>query len=290
MTRTAVLGLGTMGGKVAHALVAAGHEVMGFDPVPALRERAQAAGVRAQEKAEDALVGAEVVVLSLPGPAQVLEAAAQPLAAATGATVADLSTIDPTSARTAADRLRAHDVHYVDSPVLGRPDKIGAWTLPTGGPAAAIEVVRDLLEGTVAKNVLHVGDVGAGSTVKVLNNLMFGAINAVTAEVLNASAAAGVDPEVFVRTVADSGAATVSNLFREIAPKIVAGNYTPAFSLDLLAKDNRLARELTQHAGVFAPVVELVDSLNTAAVELGHGAEDTGALIEVYRSRSSAVR
>jgi len=290
MTRTAVLGLGTMGGKVAQALTEAGHEVSGFDPVAATRETAQTAGVTTCDSAEKALNGAEVVILSLPRPEHVLAAAEGPLATAAGSVVADLSTIDPGSARRAAGLLEGHGVQYLDAPVLGRPDKIGAWTLPAGGPAEAVETIRRLLQGPVAKSVLHVGDVGAGSAIKVLNNLMFGAINAVTAEVLNASAASGVDPEVFVRTVADSGAATVSNLFREIGPKIVAGDYSPAFTLDLLTKDNKLALDLAQQACAYAPVAELVDSLNSAAVDLGHGASDTGAVTELYRSRSSEDR
>lgn len=279
-----------MGGRVAVALAQAGHQVRGYDPAAAARDAAQAAGIDVRDDIAAALTGAEVVVLSLPRPEHVREAAAGPLSELAGAVVADLSTIDPGSARAAAEVLTAAGVSYVDAPVLGRPDKIGAWTLPAGGEPAAVEVVRALLEGPVAKAVPHVGEVGAGSTIKVLNNLMFGAINAVTAEVLHASAAAGVDPEVFVRTVADSGAATVSNLFREIAPKMVAGDYSPAFALDLLAKDNRLALELARQVGAPAPVAELVDTLNTAAAELGHGAQDTGVVLELYRSRSGRSR
>lgn len=290
MTRATVLGLGTMGGRVAGALAEAGHQVRGYDPATAARDAAQAAGIDVRDDIAAALAGAEVVVLSLPRPEHVREVAAGPLPELAGAVVADLSTIDPGSARAAAEVLTAAGVSYVDAPVLGRPDKIGAWTLPAGGAPGAVEVVRALLEGPVAKAVPHVGEVGAGSTIKVLNNLMFGAINAVTAEVLHASAAAGVDPEVFVRTVADSGAATVSNLFREIAPKMVAGDYSPAFALDLLAKDNRLALELARQVGAPAPVAELVDTLNTAAAELGHGAQDTGVVLELYRSRSGRSR
>lgn len=290
MTRATVLGLGTMGGRAAAALVSAGHEVRGFDVSQRAGEAARSAGVAVSESAEEALAGAEVVILSLPRPEHVLAVTAGPLAERSGIVVADLSTIDPASARTAAAQLGSGGVAYVDAPVLGRPDKLGGWTLPAGGQADAVEVVRQLLVGPVARAVPHVGDVGSGSTIKVLNNLMFGAINAVTAEVLHACAAAGLDPEVFVRTVADSGAATVSNLFREIAPKMVAGDYRPAFALDLLAKDNRLALDLARQVGAPAPVAELVDTLNTAAAELGHGGEDTGVLLELYRARSDHPR
>lgn len=284
MTRVAVLGLGTMGNRIAGAIASVGHEVIGWDPEPRAR---RAAGVQVTEDADVAVAGTHLVVLSVPGPAQVLAAVNGPLQRAADAVVADLSTIDPATAREAARILADRDTHYVDAPVLGRPEKVGAWTLPVGGEIAACDAAREILEGTVAARVLRVGDVGAGSTVKLLNNLMFGAINAVTAEVLNASALAGVDPEVFVSTVADSGAATVSNLFRELAPKMVADDYDPAFALALLAKDNRLVLELAQQVGAHAPIAELVDRLDREAMDLGMGAADTGAVQELYRAQSS---
>lgn len=234
--------------------------------------------------------GAELAILSVPRPEHVLEAARGPLSTARGAVVADMSTIDPGSAREAARVLASQDVTYVDAPVLGRPDKIGNWTLPTGGPEEAAELVRSVLEGPVAKKVTRVGDVGAGHAVKVLNNLMFGAINAITAEVLTTCKAAGVDPEVFVATVADSGAATVSNLFREIAPKMIAGDFEPAFSLGLLAKDNKLAIELARSVGAPTHLAEIIDRVNSAAMEDGLADRDTGVVQKLYSSQVGAAR
>src|SRR5699024_6661047 len=163
----------------------------------------------------------------LPRPEHVLAAAEGPLAALPGSVVADLSTIDPGSARQAASLLQGHGVQYVDAPVLGRPDKIGAWTLPAGGPADAVDVIRSVLQGTAAKSVLHVGEAGAGSAITVLNNLMFGPIArntletvAVTAEALTASATSGPTAEAAEAFGTSAVTATVSNLFREIGPKI----------------------------------------------------------------------
>ncbi|GEK79216.1 NAD(P)-dependent oxidoreductase [Agrococcus baldri] len=288
MTRVTVMGLGTMGGRIARALADVGHEVRGFDPSAAAR--GATIGIDVHDDATTALQGAEFVVVSVPRPEHVLETARGPLADARGAVVADLSTIDPGTAREAAALLADRGVAYLDAPVLGRPDRIGAWTLPVGGDTAAVDIARTVLEGAVAKSVVRVGDVGAGSTVKLLNNLMFGAINAVTAEALTICRLAGVDPEVFVRTVAESGAATVSNLFRELAPKLLADDYEPAFMLELLEKDNRLALQLARDLGAAAPVAEAVGAINAAAVELGHGRADTGAVQELYRARSTGGR
>ena len=88
------------------------------------------------------------------------------------------------------------------------------------GPGRRVHPGLDLADllAPVAARVVPVGDVGAGATVKVVNNQMLAIINAGTAEALALAAAAGLDPGVFVDTVIDSGAASVSGLFRDVAP------------------------------------------------------------------------
>ena len=287
--RIAVLGLGTMGARTAAAFAEAGHEVSGADPVEAARARAEAAGVRTSPDAAAAIAGARVVVLSVPKPEHVQSLADGPLRrAAPGTIVVDLSTIAPDTARSVSQDLASFGVTYLDSPVLGRPAGCGEWTLVVGGPEPAIDEVRALLEGTLARQVIRVGDVGAGSVVKLLNNLMFGAINAVTAEAVHVCEAAGIDPTIFVEAVIDSGAATVSNLFRDIAPRLVSGDDAPVFTLDLLAKDNRLARELAAAIGVATPIADAVVTLNQRAVDLGHGSRDSIAVACAYALDASS--
>src|SRR5699024_7278661 len=179
-----------------------------------------------------------------------------------GTIVVDLSTIDPDTARDAASTLAERGIVYMDSPVLGRPERCGSWTLVVGGPRAEFDFAAKLLKETIATRVVRVGDVGSGSVVKLLNNLMFGAINAVTAEALTLCEAQGVDSSEFVNAVAESGAATVSNLFKELAPRMVANDYNPTFSLDLLTKDNRLALKLARSRDMEAPVAATVTRIN----------------------------
>jgi 3-hydroxyisobutyrate dehydrogenase len=282
-----VIGLGTMGGRCASLAVEKGFDVVGFDPAERACEEAAACGVRIASDAADAVGAASIVLLSVPLPAHVADLANGPLlAAAAGTVVVDLSTIDPGTARRAHDALAVRDVTYLDAPVLGRPDRCGAWTLVVGGPSAAVDRVTPMLGETVAARVVHVGDVGAGSVVKLLNNLMFGAINAVTAEALTICRQSSVDPAVFVDAVAGSGAATVSNLFKELAPRMISGDDEPTFSLELLAKDNRLALQLAQQVNTAAPVAANVDMLNTAGLAQGLGQRDSGAIHRVYATLS----
>jgi 3-hydroxyisobutyrate dehydrogenase-like beta-hydroxyacid dehydrogenase len=282
----AVVGLGTMGGRIAAAFAATGRPTAGADPYEAARVAAAGHGVAVTDSPGEAVAGADLVVLSLPAPRQVLEVAgALAGRVARGALVADTSTIDPGTAREAASRLTAAGARYVDAPVLGRPAGVGAWTLVTGGAEADVAELAAATVGVIAKAVRRAGDVGAGSTVKVLNNLMFGAINAVTAEVVDLAERAGIPAAMFADVVADSGAATVSPLFRDIAPRMAAGDYEPAFTLALLQKDVRLGAALAAALGAPAEVTTAVEALTTAAVESGRAADDTAALVELLRAR-----
>lgn len=278
-----VLGLGTMGGRAAAVAVEAGLSVVGYDPIPVARAMSEAQGVVTVSDAAEAVQQGQIILLSVPRPEHVTALAEGALqTAAPGSIVVDLSTIDPETARGVARTLAEKGVTYLDAPVLGRPEKCGNWTLVVGGPTSQIGAVQPLLERTVAAAVVRVGDVGAGSVVKLVNNLMFGAINAITAEALMLCRNNGVNPATFVETVADSGAATVSNLFKELAPRMVAGDDDPTFALELLAKDNRLAVELADRSNTVAPLAQAVDAVNKLALDLGLGARDSGAIMQAY--------
>ena len=80
---------------------------------------------------------------------------------------------------------------------------------------------------------------------------------------------------MFVDTVLDSGAATVSGLFRSIAPRAVDGDFVPTFSLDLVRKDNDLAVQLATSLGLDLAVGAAARDLHDRAVVAGHGAEDS---------------
>lgn len=266
-------------------LTECGHAVVARDVAPAAEQRASQAGATVVGSPAEVSCRANVVLLSLPMPADVEEVVARGdgllVGAQPGAVIVDLSTIDPATTRRNAERAAERGVRYLDAPVLGRPPGCGRWTLPVGGEEAHLERVRPFLE-VLAARVIHVGPSGSGNIVKLLNNMMFSAINAVTAEVLAVCAAVGMDPEVFVSTVAESGAATVSNLFRELGPKILARDFSPAFSIDLLHKDVRLGIEMASAARVPTVVTPASALLIEMARARGWGAEDTGAVVKVF--------
>lgn len=284
-----IVGVGTMGSAMAEVL-RPHHRLVVRDLDDAAAERQQAAGAVVAARSDELADRADVVLLSLPGPEDVrdvVEGGAGLLAAdSVPVVIVDLSTVDPTTTRAMAGVAAGRGAGYLDAPVLGRPHRCGAWTLPVGGPADLLTRVEPVLR-PLASSIRRVGDHGSGNIVKLLNNLMFGAINAITAETMAAAGRLGLDPEVYWTTLADSGAASVSNLFREIAPKMVAADWSPAFTIDLLAKDNRLAVDMIEQLGLEPGVAGAVVELNTSGQAAGLGRVDTSALVRVLRERPS---
>jgi 3-hydroxyisobutyrate dehydrogenase-like beta-hydroxyacid dehydrogenase len=274
-----VVGLGAMGLPIANALTTRG-PVVAYDAAPSVRKRVAGTGIPGAASLPDLARSCNTVLLSLPSAAVVEDVVAELAPAAPGLLVLDTSTIGPDDSRRIGALALAEGSTYLDTPILGRPDMVGSWTVPVGGPVAAYDAVAQVLD-PIAQRVVHVGDLGAAATLKVANNLMFSVINAVTAEALLLVQAAGLDPGVFVDTVVDSGAATVSGLFRQIAPRAVAGDFRPTFSLDLVRKDNDLAVQLATGLGLDLTVGSAARDLHDRAVLAGHGAEDSVAVLRL---------
>lgn len=276
-----------MGGGMVGALVARGHRVLAHDASPRAVSRAVAAGADAAVDGAAVGAAAAVVLLSLPRPVDVETVVAGPdgllSRPAEGLVIVDTSTVDPETTRRLAHRAAAVGVGYLDAPILGRPDTCGAWTLPVGGEPVAIEIARPVLDA-LARSVVHVGPAGAGNAIKLLNQLMFGAINAITAEVFAVAPLAGVSPRLFYETVAASEAATVSPLFRQLGAKIVERDFAPVFTLDLLRKDHELAMAMIADARATALAGNAVALLNRLGGAAGYGGEDTSALVKVYET------
>lgn len=276
-----IIGVGRMGSAMARRL-SEDHEVLGYDIRPV------DAGIEMVTAPEELLARCDVLLLSLPSPKETRSTFDGPpfrsAFEAGDAVVVDMTTADPGSLRALVEGLGSAGSRVLDSPVLGRPDRCGKWTLPVGGDAAVLGRVRPVLERLAAR-VEHAGELGSGHIVKLLNNLMFAAINVSIAEVVAACEALGFPAERFVDLVGNSGAATVSPLFRDVAPRMLGGDHPVVFTMNLLAKDLQLAARMCEDVG--APIVSARASqiVMAGALRLGVGEEDTAALVEWYRRR-----
>ena len=174
MATIAFLGLGNMGGPMAANLAAAGHEVHGFDLVPALTDAAEAKGVKIFHSGAEAVAEAEVVITSLPSGAIVQACYAEVLPAAKPGTLfVDTSTISVDDARAINAQAVEHGHEQIDAPVSGGVKGATAGTLAfmVGGTDAAVERARPVLEPMAGK-VIHCGGSGNGQAAKVCNNMV----------------------------------------------------------------------------------------------------------------------
>lgn len=285
--KVGLVGIGTMGQIIAFKFLENDYDVVGYDLLPDVRRKAHEMGVEIVDSVGDVAKIAQVMVLSLPGPAQVKEVVSGEKgllsAARKGQIIVDLSTVDPSTTRKMAGMAEEMGVGYLDAPILGRPKSIGRWVLPVGGHIDHFEQCKPILQ-TFANQLVYVGASGAGNTLKLVNQLMFSTINAMTAEMLAVAKKASLSPKVVFETISKSGAATVSGLFCEVAKKIVENDYTSTFSIDLLCKDSALAVGMAKECGAPPIIATTVQVLNEIAQAKGLGGKDTAALIKIYES------
>jgi 3-hydroxyisobutyrate dehydrogenase-like beta-hydroxyacid dehydrogenase len=281
-----LIGVGTMGRRMLKTLTEAGHTVTASDPVPAAQDFIREMGAGLADSPAEVARHAEIILLSLPAPKQIAQVidgeGGITEAAGAGHVVVDTSTVDPGTNRAMASVLGERGAVYLDAPILGRPSVVGKWVMPVGGDGAVLERVQPVLSAFARKTV-HVGGSGSGSTLKLLNQLMFSAINGITAEVFALAEKTGLSQKVFYETVADSGAATVSGLFKECGRKVVDDDYDPVFSIDLLCKDSGLGVQMARDLGATPVIASCVQVLNEIASGNGYGSLDTSAMVKVFQ-------
>lgn len=253
-----------------------------YDVSAGAQEKARSMGAGIAATPAEVSRRTERVILFLPGPKEVEECVAGQegllQGSRPGLVIVDMSTVDPGVTRRMADMALKKEVGYLDAPVLGRPAAVGNWALPVGGRKEDLEQCRPVLELLAAK-IFHIGESGSGNKVKLLNQLMFGAINAMTAEMMAVAEKIGISPKILFETISSSQAATVSNLFKELGGRIAAENYeNPTFTVNLLVKDVRLAVEMAK-AGDAPPLLgRTVELINEIARAQGFGDSDTSIM------------
>src|SRR5699024_6553258 len=197
----AFIGLGNMGGPMAHNLIAAGHQLVVFDLVKDALAAAEKQGATVAASAAEAVAGADVVISMLPAGKHVndlyLGSGGVMAAAADGALLIDSSTIDAETSRKVAAAAAERGLEMLDAPVSGGVGgaKSGGLTFMVGGFDSALERARPLLD-IMGKNVFHAGEAGAGQIAKMCNNMLLAIQMTGTCEALNLAVANGLDPAV----------------------------------------------------------------------------------------------
>jgi 3-hydroxyisobutyrate dehydrogenase len=279
----AFVGLGRMGRLMSARLVAAGHEVRGFD----LDSEAAVDGVERCASAREAARGADAAITMLPSPDAVRLATLGPdgLAEglAAGSLCIDMSTAPPALARELAAALAGHTIDVLDAPVSGGTigAEAGTLTIMIGGSEAAAERARPLFEalGTL---VVRVGDHGLGQAAKLCNNLCAGVTMAAIAQALALARREGLEPHVLYELMSSSTGDSRVLRMRFPAPvndaTPAAHGFAPMFTVDLMEKDLALAGQLAADHGVEAEPLAAALALYRRAQAEGHGSLDYSAV------------
>ena len=288
MNNIGIIGMGIMGRTVAKKLIENDKQVVTFDIYEPSIAAAAELGAQISSSIAEVVGQAEVVFMFLPGPSEVVKCVSGNkgilVSARKNLIVVDFSTVDPQTSSNMAKLARNKHVGYLDAPVLGRPTTIGKWALPVGGDKAVLNSCRKLLR-LIAAHVIHIGESGSGNKLKLLNQMMFGAINAMTAEMMALSSELGIEPHVLYETIMASQAATVSNLFRELGGRIASENYeNPTFTVDLLAKDVQLGIAMAKGNSTPPVLSRTVELINEISLAQGFGDKDTSIMWKAYKS------
>ncbi|KAB8163833.1 NAD-binding protein [Streptomyces sp. 3MP-14] len=282
------VGAGAMGGAVCRRLAAGGHRVRVFDLSAGAVAACVAAGAEAADSAADAVGGSDVVFTSLPTPELVAAFWEENLPhLAPDAVAVDLSTIDPATSRRVADRIEARGASFLACTLGRTPGHAENGDIPAfvGGDPATVERVRPLLD-RLASSVHPLGDVEAATTFKLVSNLVGMTNLAVLAEGYVLARRAGIEPEAFAAALEETGAGSFQSQVR--LPWIMADDLAARFSVDLAAKDVRLAVEAAARWSVPTPVAAAGLSALVAASAAGHGRSDAAAVVETYDPRRTA--
>ena len=278
------VGLGDMGAPMAANILKAGHPLVAYDIQPAKNERIVALGAQVASGPADVARRARTVISMVDTTAQAEEVIVGPggfiEAAQPGDLVISMSTIDPTALRRMHEKLAAKGIALIDAPVSGMDKGAKDGTLKSfvGGDPAVLERARPVLRA-MASDITHVGAIGQGCAMKMINNMLAQINRIVIAEALVLGAKAGLDPKQMVELI---GKATGNSAaFQIYAPRMLAHNFAGS-RMDITFKDMELQTSLGKSLKVplfMANMAQQVCQMGRAA---GFGSEDGSAIVKVY--------
>jgi 3-hydroxyisobutyrate dehydrogenase len=284
----AILGLGTMGSGMAANLLKAGFSLVVYNRTAAKAQALVDAGARLAATPAEAAKGASVVISMLADDAAsrevwlgkdgALEAAGK------DAVLIESSTVSPAWVAELEARAAQHGVELLDAPVTGSRMQAAAGQLSflVGGSDRALEAVAPVLRA-MGKEIVHLGPLGSGAKLKLINNFLCGVQIASLAEGIAWIERSGLDREkalAFLKTGAGG-----SPLIGAISTRMVDHNYAVNFLLRLMAKDLQYAQNEAERCDVDLTTAQTARGLFEAAIAKGFGEEDMSSVIEPLRNK-----
>ena len=289
--RVGFIGLGTMGASMASNVQKAGHALVVHDVRTEAATAHLAAGATWAKTAREVAEASDVVLTSLPGPAEVEAVALADDGLLAGLTqdkaFFDLSTNSPTVVRRLHARFAERGIPVLDAPVSGGPRgartrKLAIWV---GGDEAVFQRFKPVLDA-MGDQVIRVGAIGAGSVAKLVHNMTTYCVQTALAEVFTLGVKAGVEPLDLWQAVR-YGATGRQRTFDRLADGFLLGAYDPpSFALRLAHKDVSLAVALGREHRVPMRVANLVLEEMTEALNRGWADRDSRSPMLLQEERA----
>lgn len=281
------VGLGSMGGAIARRMLLS-RKLRLFDLSPDRAEALAKEGGQPAQSLGALAAQSDLVCMCLPTSKEVRAAIFGDGGLLTGlrpgSLVADMTTGDPLATKDMAAELKTRGIDMIDAPVSGGPDgaKAGTLAIMVGGSAEQFARVKPAFE-SISPNVYHMGDVGAGQTMKLVNNLLMAGCKAMTYEVMALAAKNGLDPKLTAEVLQKSSGRNGTT--ERTLQGTVDGQFRGSFTIGLMSKDVHLATQLGRDTAVPMLLGRIVEELHQIAVN-NHGAgADANIIIRDFETR-----
>ncbi len=284
------IGRGIMGYPMAANLIKAGYEVLAYDIVDSLVERAKGAGCSGTASIKDAVGSVDTVITMLPNGPNVIDVVLGEdgvLAhAAPGTLLIDMSSIAPGVAKTVHDECAKKGVRMVDAPVSGGEPKAidGTLAIMVGGEQDDFDRAKPFFDVLGGSAVL-VGPIGSGNTCRLTNQIIVAVNIAALSEGLMLAKRAGADAEKVFHAI--KGGLAGSTVMNAKAPMMLDNNYKPGFKIDLHIKDLGNALDTGYATGTPLPLTADVMQMFQVLRADGDGQSDHSALMKYYAKLTS---
>lgn len=279
------VGLGIMGKPMAKNLIKAGYDLIVYDRNLQAVEEVAAAGAQAAKSVVEVAAVSDVFFTMLPNSPHVkdvLFGEGNAISALrSGATVIDMSSINPVSSREFAAALAEKGVEMLDAPVSGGEPKAidGTLAFMVGGKKDIFEAYKPLLEHMGA-SVTLVGDIGAGNVAKLCNQVVVAVNIAAVSEALMLGQKCGVNPEDVFKAI--KGGLAGSTVMNAKAPMMLDRNFAPGFRIDLHIKDLNNVMDAAKSVDSPIPLTAQMMEMMKVLHHDGEGSSDHSAIVKFY--------
>ncbi len=285
--RVGFVGLGIMGRGMAHNLLKAGFDVCVWNRTASRADALIEAGATKGDSPADVATQSDITIVCVSDTpdveAVVLGESGIVHGVKAGDLVIDCSTISPQVTQQIAKTLAEQDVHMLDAPISGGSEGAanGTLSIMIGGEAEQVERAMPVFEA-MGKTITHVGESGAGQTVKLVNQVLVVGNCLAMCEALLLAQAGGVDLKKAFDAVSKGAAG--SWMFTNRAPQIIERDWSPGFTIDLQQKDVRLVLDAADELGVPVPGTSLIFNLYRTLEKRGLGGDGNHALVKALEN------